>query len=80
MGEEHQTTQYKVLKEMKNHYKIAIKYFIETNNEVQLVIAYKEIETYLEHYNQYEWYYNFNPENVSAIFFNLLNEENRYMI
>jgi len=63
---------------MKHYYKIAIKFFIETNNSVQLAFAYKEIENYLKHFNQYEWYYNFNPEKVQPAIYDLLSEEQRY--
>jgi len=41
-----QITQFKVLKEMENKYQLAIKFFTETKNEEQLVIAYKEIEIF----------------------------------
>ncbi len=62
---------------MKNYYKLAIKYFIETNNKEQLAIVYKEIENYLEHYYQYEWFYNFNPKNIPLNVYNRLSDENK---
>lgn len=57
---------------MKIKYKIAIKFFTETNNEEQLTIAYNEIENYLQQYYQFKWYYEFDPESIDP---NLLNSE-----
>lgn len=61
--------QYKILKEykiiflfyrMKLKYKVAIKYYTETKNEEQLNFAYNEIESFMENYQKFKWYYKFN--------------------
>jgi len=64
---------------MKIKYKIAIKYFTETNNEEQLIIAYNEIENYLQHYYHFKWYYKFNPTvQIDTNLQSLLSEQNRF--
>lgn len=64
---------------MKNYYRLAVKYFIETNNDDQLQITYKEVENYLEHLYQYEWYYYFDPEIIPTRLYKNLSKENKYL-
>lgn len=44
---------------MKLKYKLAVKYFTETKNQEQLNLAYKEIESFIENYRNFKWYYSF---------------------
>ena len=44
---------------MKLKYKIAIKYYNETDNKTQLDFAYQEIETFMETYSNFKWFYKF---------------------
>ncbi|MCQ2821329.1 MAG: hypothetical protein MJ252_29055, partial [archaeon] len=52
--------QYKILKEMKDKYKLAVKFFTETKNEEQLALTYKEYEKFQETYQNFKFYYKFN--------------------
>jgi len=65
---------------MKVKYKIAIKFFTETNNEEQLTIAYNEIESYLQHYYHFKWYYEFTTAKIDLHLQSLLNDDDRYLI
>lgn len=56
--------QYKILKEMKSKYNLAVKFFTETKNEEQLVLTYKEFESFHESYNQFKFYYKFKACNI----------------
>jgi len=75
-----QKTQYNVLKEMRNKYVLAIKFFTETKNEEQLTIAYKEIEAFTETYNNFCFYYFFDPENINPKYLNLLSDQKKKLI
>jgi len=75
-----QKTQYNVLKEMRNKYVLAIKFFTETKNEEQLTIAYKEIEAFTETYNNFCFYYFFDPENINPKYLNLLSDQKRNLL
>jgi hypothetical protein len=56
---------------MKQKYKIALKYYTETNNDQQLKIASNEIENFTESYVNFKWYFKFsivkhlNPSNIT---------------
>lgn len=50
---------------MKLKYKVAVKYYTETKNEEQLLFAYKEIESFMDNYQIFKWYYKFNFDNLS---------------
>ena len=62
---------------MENKYRLAIKFFTETKNEEQLEIAYKEIDKFMETYENFLSYYKFDPKNVSEEILSKLSEENK---
>ncbi len=49
---------------MKLKYKIAIKYYNETDNKTQLNFAYQEIETFMENYSKFKWYHKFDIDKI----------------
>ena len=51
---------YKILKEIKNKYKFAVKYFSETKNKAQMELTYKEFENFYENYEKFKFFYKFN--------------------
>jgi hypothetical protein len=53
---------------MKLKYKIAVKYYTETSNQEQLNFAYKEIESFIENYYNFKWYYKFNLQKINNDF------------
>jgi len=75
-----QITQYKVLKEMENKYQLAIKFFTETKNEEQLNIAYKEIELFMQTYENFLFYYSFDPQNIAIKYYEALSEESKNLL
>jgi len=75
-----QKTQFKVLKEMENKYQLAIKFFTETKNEEQLIIAYKEIEMFMQTYENFIFYYAFDPKNINAKYYDALSEESKTLL
>ena len=48
---------YKVLKEMKSKYNLAVKFFTETKNQEQLDLTYKEYEAFHETFEQFKFFY-----------------------
>lgn len=48
-----QIRQFKILREMRSKYLLALKFFTETKNEEQLKILYKEIEGFLDNYSDF---------------------------
>lgn len=67
---------------MKQKYKFAIKFYTETNNEEQLEIAYKEIDSFMDSFISYKWFYKFEVDNFqNRIRMNtFLNENEKYYI
>ncbi len=49
---------------MKLKYKLAIKYYNETNNPTQLNLAYQEIENFMETYSNFRWYFKLDLDNI----------------
>lgn len=62
---------------MENKYHLAIKFFTETKNQEQLIIAYKEIESFMQTYENFLFYYNFDPKNIATKYYDALSEESR---
>jgi tetratricopeptide (TPR) repeat protein len=68
--------QYKILKEMKNKYALAIKFFTESKNEEQLALCYDEMDKFMETYDEFKFYFKFDNENIpSGVAENLTEEE-----
>lgn len=60
---------------MESKYHSAIKFFTETKNEEQLNIAYKEIENFMETYENFLFYYTFNPNNINNQYYESLSQD-----
>lgn len=71
---------YKVFKEMKKQYKQIIKFFSETKNQELLDLTYDEYEKFMDSYDKFKFYYNFELDNIDPKAINRLNEEEKKMI
>ena len=71
---------YKVFKEMKRQYKNIIKFFSETKNQELLDYTYDEYEKFMDSYDKFKFYYNFEFDNIDPKAINRLNEEEKRMI
>ena len=71
---------YKVFKEMKKQYKQIIKFFSETKNQELLDLTYDEYEKFMDSYDKFKFYYNFEFDNIDPKAINRLNEEEKRMI
>ena len=71
---------YKVLKEMKSKYNLAVKFFTETKNQEQLDLTYKEYEAFHETFEQFKFFYKFKIESIDPKALNQLSEEEQKMI
>ena len=71
---------YKVLKEMKSKYNLAVKFFTETKNQEQLDLTYKEYEGFHETFEQFKFFYKFKIESIDPKVINQLNEEEKKML
>ena len=82
IDEEEIINQYKVLKEyiiltirIENMYNLAIKFFTELKNEEQLNITYKEIENFMEIYQNFLFFLNFNSFKIKLEYIEALSED-----
>ena len=71
---------YKVFKEMKKQYKQIIKFFSETKNQELLDLTYDEYEKFMDSYDKFKFYYNFELDNIDPKAINRLNEKEKKMI
>ena len=71
---------FKVLKEMKKNYKLAIKFFLESQNQENLDFLYKDFELFQETYQRYKMFYKFNINSIDPKALNRLNEEEKKML
>ena len=78
--EEDLERKYKVLKEMKSKYNLAVKFFTETKNQEQLDLTYKEYEAFHETFEQFKFFYKFKIESIDPKALNQLSEEERNML
>ena len=72
--------QYRILKEMKSKYNLAVKFFTETKNQEQLDLTYKEYEGFHEVFEQFKYFYKFKIETIDPKVINQLNEEEKKML
>lgn len=72
--------QYKILKEMKSKYNLAVKFFTETKNKEQLELTYKEYESFHETFEQFKYFYKFEINSLDSKIINRLNEEEKKML
>jgi len=49
-------------------------------NEEQLNIAYKEIETFMQTYENFLFYYSFDPQNIATKYYDALSEESKSLL
>lgn len=72
--------QYKILKDMKSKYNMAVKFFNETKNEEQLALTYKEFESFHKSYEQFKFFYKFKINELDPkIKAQLTEEEKKFM-
>ena len=72
--------QYRILKEMKSKYNLAVKFFTETKNQEQLDLTYKEYEGFHETFQQFKYFYKFKIETIDPKVISQLNEEEKKML
>ena len=78
--EEELERKYKVLKEMKSKYNLAVKFFTETKNQEQLDLTYKEFEAFHETFEQFKFFYKFKIDSIDPKALNQLSEEEQKML
>ena len=71
---------YKVMKEMKKNYKLAIKFFLESQNQENLDFLYKDYEEFQETYQRFKMFYKFNINSIDPKAINRLNEEEKKLL
>ena len=71
---------YKVLKEMKSKYNLAVKFFTETKNQEQLDLTYKEYEAFHETFEQFKFFYKFKFESIDPKALNQLSEDEKKLL
>ena len=69
--------QYKILKEIKKKYNLAVKFFTETKNKDQLDLTYKEYESFYEVFNQFKYFYKFSVNSVEKKVLESLNDNEK---
>ena len=72
--------QYRILKEMRSKYNLAVKFFTETKNQEQLDLTYKEFEGFHEIFEQFKFFYKFKIDSIDPKVINQLNEEEKKML
>ena len=65
---------------MKKQYKQIIKFFSETNNPDIVDATYDEYEKFMDSYEQFKFYYNFEFDSIDPKAINRLNEEEKKLI
>lgn len=69
--------QYKILKEIKKKYHLAVKFFTETKNQVQLDLTYKEYESFYETFDMFKKFYKFSINSVEKSVIEQLNDKDK---
>ena len=72
--------QYKILKEMKSKYNLAVKFFTETKNDEQLKLTYNEYESFHKSYENFKFFYKFKYETIDPKLLNQLDEEEKKLL
>lgn len=72
--------QYRILKEIKNKYILAFKFFTETKNYTQLDLTYKEYEEFYGIYNKFKFFYKFSPNSINKTVLKYLTEKERKIL
>lgn len=69
--------QYKILKEIKKKYNLAVKFFTETKNQAQLDLTYKEYESFYDVFNRFKSYYKFSINKIDKKVIQQLNDSEK---
>ena len=69
--------QYKILKEIKNKYNLAVKFFTETKNQIQLDLTYKEYESFYDIFKQFKFFYKFSVNSLDKKVIEQLNDNEK---
>ena len=69
--------QYRILKEIKKKYNLAVKFFNETKNQDQLDLTYKEYESFYEVFNKFKYYYKFSINSINKKVIEQLNDNEK---
>ena len=69
--------QYKILKEIKKKYNIAVKFFTETKNQLQLDLTYKEYESFYDIFKQFKFFYKFSVNSLDKKVIEQLNDNEK---
>ena len=72
--------QYKILKEIKNKYILAFKFFTETKNYTQLNLTYKEYEEFYGIYDKFKFFYKFSPNSLNETILKYLTENEKKIL
>ena len=72
--------QYKILKEIKKKYNLAVKFFTETKNQAQLDLTYKEYESFYEVFNKFKNYYKFSTNKIDKKVIEQLNDNEKKIL
>ena len=72
--------QYRILKEMKSKYNLAVKFFTETKNNEQLELTYKEYEAFHETFEQFKYFYKFKFDSIDPKVVSQLIDEEKKML
>ena len=72
--------QYKILKEMKSKYNLAVKFFTETKNDEQLALTYKEFESFHKSYENFKFFYKFKLNELDPKIKNQLTPEEQKLL
>ena len=69
--------QYKILKEIKKKYNLAVKFFTETKNKIQLDLTYKEYESFYDIFNKFKFFYKFSINSLDKKVLEQLNDNEK---
>ena len=69
--------QYKILKEIKKKYTLAVKFFTETKNQSQLDLTYKEYESFYETFYMFKKFYKFSVNSIEKKVIEQLNDKEK---
>ena len=69
--------QNKILKEIKKKYNLAVKFFTETKNKLQLDLTYKEYESFYDIFKQFKFFYKFSVNSLDKKVVEQLNDNEK---
>ncbi len=72
--------QYKILKEIKKKYNLAVKFFTKTKNQDQLDLTYKEYESFNEVFYKFKYFYKFSINSLDKRVIEHLNDNEKRIL